>query len=1001
MGLSSDDLRALDQLLAEVVDLAEDARARWLQTLPAEHAKLAPVLQQLLTGQAETAAGGGAAASAFAPGATIGRYRLVREIGAGGMGVVWLGEDGAGHLKRPVALKLPLRTLGNRAQGGRYARERDILASLAHPNIARLYDAGITADGQPFLALEYVEGEPLPAYCDARRLDVAARLALFGQVLRAVQYAHANLVIHRDLKPSNILVTADGQVRLLDFGIAKLVKVGDAQDTELTRIAGSAHTPAYASPEQIAGAPVSTASDVYSLGVLLYELLCGARPYRPATPGGAALEDAILHVDPPPPSTAVDDDAAARRAVANGRKLAAQIAGDLDTIVGKALKKRPDERYPTVAALAEDLERHLRGDPIEARADSAMYRLRKLVARNRIAFGAAATIAVALVAGTTVALWQAREARREAARASAVQQFVVDLFRANSADQLDPQRARRTTARELLDRGVARIGDAFGGQPEARLALVATFAQLYLELGLWTDAVELSTQQVTLARSLYGGNDLRVADALIVQATALDRRDRNDGADIPALLDEARNIVDGAGAGGSLSAARLHDAFAAYYTNHSLPKAREHAERAVDIYAGGHAGDPDYPLALANLANIELRRGDWTAAQAVVNRSLAVARRLGVSEFRLVQFLRRAGEINSFTDNIADADLQLREAVAISERVNGPEHPATNVVRVALQRHLAFTSRLAEAEALALQVVAFDAANPNRETTQVEDTRRMLLELHSFRGDLAAARRVADEASRAYGGAVPATFRASSTLLEIAAVRAATGRHDEARELHRRVEAIAAELALPRASMLLGNLALAQAHFALDTDDPRGALDRVSEQQVHWRAGDAGIASSRGELHAVAVAALARQGDGAAALALAAAAEREFAQSGVGQYYVSVEGELAFAHALAWLAAGDAAQALPHAERSVALYQRVHVPDSPWRANAEVAVGRCLMRLGRLAEAQAALASARAAHAAHAELGGQFRAPLREAEAELRLAESRRTSPASVARAMP
>jgi serine/threonine-protein kinase len=249
-------------------------------------------------------------------GEIVGAYRLVREIGHGGMSTVWLAVRTDEQIKRPVALKLPHIHLNRQQFADRFARERDILAELTHPNIARLYDAGVTEAGQPFLAIEYIDGMPVTEYCDRRRLPIRARIDLFLQILGAVQYAHSHLVIHRDLKPSNILAAQDGRVTLLDFGIAKLIPEGPASETQLTLLGGRALTPDYASPEQIAGEPLSTSSDVYSLGVVLYELLTGVRPYRLKRDSRGALEDAILSVDPlRPGQAAFDAPHAVRRAI--------------------------------------------------------------------------------------------------------------------------------------------------------------------------------------------------------------------------------------------------------------------------------------------------------------------------------------------------------------------------------------------------------------------------------------------------------------------------------------------------------------------------------------------------------------------------------------------------------------------------------------------------------------------------------------------------------------
>ena len=305
----------------------------------------------------------------------------MRRLGRGGMGEVWLAERPHGPGSRSVALKLPATTMAHGVLAERFERERDILARLAHPNIARLYDAGFAAGGQPYLALEYVEGVPFTESCDARRLAIDARLALFVQVLAAVQYAHNNLVLHRDLKPSNILVTAEGRVKLLDFGIAKLLAGGSAEETEITRMGGHALTLDYAAPEQVTGAPLTTAVDVYALGVLLYELLTGARPYHVQHGTLGEIGEAIASVDPVPPSEAAFTAAALASRSATAPRLRRALAGDLDTIVAKAMRKEPEERYASVGSLADDLARHRAGLPVTARPPSMWYRAARLLSR--------------------------------------------------------------------------------------------------------------------------------------------------------------------------------------------------------------------------------------------------------------------------------------------------------------------------------------------------------------------------------------------------------------------------------------------------------------------------------------------------------------------------------------------------------------------------------------------------------------------------------------------
>ena len=484
--LTLEELKALSGLMDRALLLDDAERARWLaefkrgpqallhphlSEMLARHATMDPTFLrgaiELPGGRPLARDGTGVAVSASANLAAHGRvgpYALVREIGHGGMGAVWLAARVDGSLNRQVALKLPMMHLAD-TFAERFARERDILAQLTHPNIARLYDAGVSDEGQPYLALEYVEGRTFTEHCDALKLDVRQRLDRFLQVARAVQYAHAHLVIHRDLKPSNILVTDDGQVRLLDFGIAKLLDQpgGQSPETELTRLAGSALTLDYASPEQVSGQPVSTASDVYSLAVVLYQLLTGRKPYQLKRDSRAALEEAIISFEPTRMSEVArraDAATAFERAKAPA-KLAHVLAGDLDTIVAKAMKKNPQQRYATMAAMAEDIERHLSGLPVQAQPESRLYFAGKFLRRHSMLVAAASAVVVALAVGLGMALWQTGIARDEARQADAAARVAtlekeradaVALAALRERDRADLQARATVAAAERADR---------------------------------------------------------------------------------------------------------------------------------------------------------------------------------------------------------------------------------------------------------------------------------------------------------------------------------------------------------------------------------------------------------------------------------------------------------------------------------------------------------------------------------------------------------------------
>ena len=501
-------------LLDTALDLEPSAHAAWLAALGPEQAHLSPPLRQLLKvhalrgtddfmqSAAVFALQGGVGSSdvpvpvGLAAQALVGPYRLLREIGQGGMATVWLAERADGLLERQVALKLPHASWGGAPFADRMARERNILASLTHPNIARLYDAGVGADGRPFLALEYVDGVPIDAFARERRLGVRERLGLIVQVARAVAHAHARLVVHRDLKPSNILVDAQGQSHLLDFGIAKLIDptldAGDA-GTQLTQSAVRALTPDYASPEQIRGEVIGTASDVYSLGVVAFELLVGERPYRLSKGLAAgALAQAMAQTDTPRASGAAADPAVAR-----------QLKGDIDAILARALAKASNERYATMDALADDIERHLRGQAVLARPDSRWYRAERWVRRHKLetAVGAAIVVAVpagavaqaavllAIAAGAGVALWQARVARQqahiakdEAARAAAVKLFLANFFKTGSLEEDRGARLGRLTVQEFVERGARKIDLGFEGEPALKNELFDVVSTLFADL---------------------------------------------------------------------------------------------------------------------------------------------------------------------------------------------------------------------------------------------------------------------------------------------------------------------------------------------------------------------------------------------------------------------------------------------------------------------------------------------------------------------------------------
>ncbi|MEY4356705.1 MAG: hypothetical protein RL469_31, partial [Pseudomonadota bacterium] len=482
------DWPSISELLDEALALPRAERERWLQSQTTLRPEVRDSLRGLLSIEAvaESEAlfeslppieGLPPPAPELAPDDIVGPYRVLRELGTGGMGAVWLAERVDGVLKRQIALKLPrLAWIPGLAE--RMARERDILSSLEHPNIARLYDAGIDHKGRPFLALEYVQGQRLDEYCDRSRLDLHARINLFLQVLDAVRYAHSHLVIHRDLKPANVLVNARGQAQLLDFGIARL------QDTPaekiVTDIGARAMTLRYASPEQVQSRPLSIASDVYALGVMLYELLTGSSPYVTRKNSSAEIETAIVDAQLRLASrTRIEAEVAAQRN-STPSKISRALRGDLDAVLLRAMARDVHERYSSVDAFHQDLTHWLAGEPVAAQPASRTYVLRKFVARHRwsVTLGAAAILII--VAVGIVAVLLAIEAREESRKALAARDFMLDLF-----EQANPELhgGRDMTARQLLLDSETQMRANLATQPLLRAELLLTVAALWERLG--------------------------------------------------------------------------------------------------------------------------------------------------------------------------------------------------------------------------------------------------------------------------------------------------------------------------------------------------------------------------------------------------------------------------------------------------------------------------------------------------------------------------------------
>ena len=529
----------IDAVLARALDQPPSERMAFLRQLCGNDRTLFDAVERLLGYAEEPDAawdtGGGlsgaiwaelaeSAGAASAP-EDIGAYHVVREIGRGGMAVVYLAERKQADFEHRVAMKVVHAGMSSVSVLNRFTQERKILASLNHPAIAKLLDGGSTADGRPYFAMELVEGHPIDRYCEQQRLSLAARLKLFLRVADAVQYAHRNLVVHRDLKPSNILVTHDGQVKLLDFGIAKLLDP-TSQEHSLTLLSSLPMTPQCASPEQIRGEPITTATDIYQLGLLLYQLLTGRYPYRVDSNDRGSLSKAICEQEPTRPSTAVSGEHAVddpRWHARFERQIAQRLKGDLDSIVLMALRKEPERRYASVEQFAKDVRDYLDGRPVSARADTLGYRSRKFIRRHRFGLGAAAVVVLTLIGGIVATLHQAQRAER---RFQEVRQL-ANTFMFEFHDKIQ-YLSGATEARSLLVDTALQYLDSLaadaGGDTELLVELAVAYQRVGdvqgdprgFSLGLTTEAMESYRKSLEIAETLIA----REREPMILRALA-------------------------------------------------------------------------------------------------------------------------------------------------------------------------------------------------------------------------------------------------------------------------------------------------------------------------------------------------------------------------------------------------------------------------------------------------------------------------------------------------
>ena len=668
--------RELSSWLDQLLELDEDGRALRLRQIagrdPALAAELGKMLAHARGSEQFMAQPVFCVPGSSREGTRIGPYRLLRLLGEGGMGEVWLAERCDGMYERKVALKLLRSGLAEPGLHARFARERQILARLQHPHLAQLHNAGIDPQGHPYFALDYVQGEPITDYCQRVLLPLAERLRLMLQVCSVVAHAHANLVVHRDLKPSNILV-AEGTVKLLDFGIAQLL---DPEGVAAAAVGEPrAFTLHYAAPEQVRGDPVSTLTDVYSLGVVIYEVVTGHKPYRLRRQSDSEWERSILDVQPLPASRRLLQVEAGRAMAPGTRRLARQVRGDLDLLLEKAMAKDPQQRYGSVDALAEDLRRFLDGRPLRAHPPGTGYRLRKYLRRHRWGVAVASVALSALLAASTTAVWQARQARQETARAQAMQDFNIGLF-----DRAASVRHGRFDVRQLLDTGQQRAQAELGGQPLALAEMQGVIGRLRIGLGDYQSALRILDDQRTLLQAQRDVPAALQLEAVTQRARALRMlgRDRECVAHLHSLsrvADQQQDLLPTAVAGYASELAQCQTQLG------QARDARTAFIRALALYQRGDGNPRGVAGALAGLAGLDAEAGLDARALQGYQQALALLQRASPGTPEAIAMRRQLGQMLARSGQADEASAALDQAWRSAVQAFGPDHPETLVVQ--------------------------------------------------------------------------------------------------------------------------------------------------------------------------------------------------------------------------------------------------------------------------------------------------------------------------------
>ncbi len=667
-------------------------------------------------------------------GKTAGNYKIIQELGFGGMGLVYLAERIDGKFEQKVALKFLKREMSSTVLRRHFEQERSILASLDHPNIARLLDAGTTDENTPFLAMEYINGVPIDDYCTANDLELDDRLDLFRTVCSAVSYAHRNLVIHRDHKPSNILVTNDGIPKLLDFGISKILspQLPKVDSATITRL--GVMTPSYASPEQLKNESVSTATDIYSLGVILYELLAGQRPFQHQEDDIAEIFRSVIHQDPPLPSSAVSTGQATRDKLVDKEQTAImgevtdagraaktnawpirpqQIRGDLDNIVLKALKKEPERRYSSAESFADDIRRYQTGRPVSARADTFKYRAQKFIKRNRAGVIASAFVVLAVIAGVIATFWQSRvaaterdRARLEAEKSKKINAYLQNILNFSNPHWLssNPKRNREATVADAMDEALKNIETDLADEPEIKGEILFTLCQSYSSQGQYPKAEELARKAIANFDKVFGKKNLRSMQTSVILGDISYLTGKFDEAESLYVnaIEYFRPAVESDPRQRRWLAIALND-----IGNVHIMKGRfdegEKVTRESIWHAEQITGRDRYalPVVLGNLAAVLMNRSDFEGSIEMANRALDEMRKLGSDQsLEAGNANANMGRAYNLMGDYRSAEKHFQTALDLLVKTVGDEDVYTLTTRLHMANNYLRQERFAEAEKL-------------------------------------------------------------------------------------------------------------------------------------------------------------------------------------------------------------------------------------------------------------------------------------------------------------